>query len=60
MFDDVEAGTDATSEDESKGVANADQDFEATSSSESKGKANKGYHTRVGALPLSSRSTGST
>ncbi|KAB2608470.1 hypothetical protein D8674_011638 [Pyrus ussuriensis x Pyrus communis] len=41
------AGTDATLEDESKGVVKADQDFEATLSSELKWKAKKGYHTRV-------------
>ncbi|CAN6718880.1 unnamed protein product [Malus baccata var. baccata] len=55
MFDDVEVGTDATSEDESKGVAEADKDFEATFSSRLKKKARKEYHTHVGALPLSSR-----
>ncbi|TQE01926.1 hypothetical protein C1H46_012550 [Malus baccata] len=57
MFDDVEAGTDVTPKDESKGAADADQDFEATLSSGPKGKAKKGYHTRVGALPSSSRSS---
>ncbi|KAM1626175.1 hypothetical protein TB2_014210 [Malus domestica] len=55
MFDDVEVGTDATSEDESKGVAEADKDFEAMFSSRLKKKARKEYHTHVGALPLSSR-----
>ncbi|KAM1097059.1 hypothetical protein ACFX19_014759 [Malus domestica] len=54
MFDDVEVGTDATSEDESKGVAEADKDFEAMFSSRLKKKARKEYHTHVGALPLSS------
>ncbi|KAM1396849.1 hypothetical protein ACFX2I_014496 [Malus domestica] len=55
MFDDVEVGTDATSEDKSKGVAEADKDFEAIFSSRLKKKARKEYRTHVGALPLSSR-----
>ncbi|KAM0981467.1 hypothetical protein ACFX13_014824 [Malus domestica] len=55
MFDDVEVGTDATSEDESKGVAEADKDFEAMFSFRLKKKARKEYHTHVGTLPLSSR-----
>ncbi|KAB2625763.1 hypothetical protein D8674_017423 [Pyrus ussuriensis x Pyrus communis] len=58
MFDDVNAGRDATPEDESKGVADADYDSEGTPSSKSKGKAKKGY-TYVGALPSSSRDNGS-
>ncbi|TQD90984.1 hypothetical protein C1H46_023422 [Malus baccata] len=57
MFDDVKVGRDATPEDESKGVANADHNSEVTRLLELKGKVKKGYHTYVGALPSSSRPT---
>ncbi|CAN6706457.1 unnamed protein product [Malus baccata var. baccata] len=57
MFDDAKAGRDATSEDESKGVTNADHNSEVTPSSEPKGKVKKGYHTCVGALPSSPQPT---
>ncbi|TQD84989.1 hypothetical protein C1H46_029505 [Malus baccata] len=60
IFDDVEAGTDATSEDKSKGVADADYDSEATPSSGPKWKAKKGYHTHLGALPSSPHDNGSS
>ncbi|KAM1061030.1 hypothetical protein PS2_025332 [Malus domestica] len=57
MFDHVEASRDATPEDKSKGVANADHNSEVTPSSELKWKVKKGYHIYVGALPSSSRPT---
>ncbi|KAB2611820.1 hypothetical protein D8674_019852 [Pyrus ussuriensis x Pyrus communis] len=60
MFDDVEAGKDATMEEESKGVANVDHNSEVTTSFEPKGKSKKGYHTYLEALPSSSQSTVST
>ncbi|KAM2964224.1 hypothetical protein FF2_022035 [Malus domestica] len=47
---------DATPEDESKGVANVDNDSEATPLSKPKGKAKTGDHVHMGALPSSSRS----
>ncbi|KAM2637553.1 hypothetical protein EV1_022031 [Malus domestica] len=47
---------DATPEDESKGVANVDNDSEATPLFEPKGKAKRGDHVHMGALPSSSRS----
>ncbi|TQE11599.1 hypothetical protein C1H46_002801 [Malus baccata] len=57
MFDDVEASKDATLDDKSKGVTNADHNSEVTPSSKPKWKLNKGYHIYVGALPSSSRPT---